>query len=183
MKKFHINTYQLILSLIILVTPSFQEKSHIDVMAKLSSKVPDCNLRSFVKQDKQFELLKADLSKYCSSKTLKSDASIPSEILCRMIYSGLKGACKLPLSNRPIPTNYNQKITSARLCSIPNINVTNTWIWKKLGIESAFIDGINADNLCQNLMKNEDLIYLVRFFYKIAPLVREADLSGAGQGQ
>lgn len=150
----------------------------IDVLATLKSNAPTCNLRDFVKSDQDHKKLNDDLSAYCSiSETLKEY-----RLICRMLAYELKKACKLSSESRPSPAIYTTPETSADICKRKNVLLTNEWILSKITKDGGKKIGVNANDLCDKVTSDKNTIQLARFAYKIAPRLRQDDLSKQNKG-
>lgn len=147
----------------------------IDVLETLKKKVPDCQIRMFVKSDKDHQKLTDDLKTYCS--TTKEYA-----LLCQMMAYELEKACQLPSTKRPSPALYDIKADSSDICTKGGVESTDQWIAQKLSNQEKKIT-IDSKNLCQQVTTDAKTIHLARFFYKIAPRVRKSDSSDPNKGQ
>ncbi|CAF4187242.1 unnamed protein product [Rotaria sp. Silwood2] len=154
------------------------ELDGIDVLTVFKNKAGTCKLRNFVRSETDFTLLTDDLNKYCSS----SDSVKQYRILCHMISYELEKACALPPDLRPAKPKYATNDSSAQICSMLNLNATNEWIWNRITNNGQKQIGVDSKNLCAKITADTDTLRLARFFYKIAPRVRNADSSQQGEG-
>ncbi|CAF2960104.1 unnamed protein product [Rotaria sp. Silwood2] len=155
------------------------ELDGIDVLTVFKNKAGTCKLRNFVRSETDFTLLTDDLNKYCSS----SDSVKQYRILCHMISYELEKACALPPDLRPAKPKYATNDSSAQICSMLNLNATNEWIWNRITNNGQKQIGVDSKNLCAKITADTDTLRLARFFYKIAPRVRNADSSQQGEGK
>ncbi|CAM4932197.1 unnamed protein product [Rotaria socialis] len=145
----------------------------INVLAKLNNTAAGCDLHDFLRLDSDFKNLSDDLTKYCSpSKLVKRF-----RILCHMLSYELEIACALPAKSRPSKALYTSNTSAKEICDRKNIQLTNQWIWDKLTNGGQKDIGITAKYLCDSVTNYTVTLRLARFFYKIAPLIRQADLS------
>ncbi|CAF3112234.1 unnamed protein product, partial [Rotaria socialis] len=150
----------------------------INVLAKLNNTAAGCDLHDFLRLDSDFKNLSDDLTKYCSpSKLVKRF-----RILCHMLSYELEIACALPAKSRPSKALYTSNTSAKEICDRKNIQLTNQWIWDKLTNGGQKDIGITAKYLCDSVTNYTVTLRLARFFYKIAPLIRQADLSQQASG-
>jgi hypothetical protein len=149
------------------------ELDGIDVLTTLKSTAPKCDLLSFVKTKNDYKSLIKDLNEYCST----SDSLKQYRILCHMLLYELTKACKLPSDSRPSQAVYTTDIPAETICKPKKIQLTNKWIWRKITNNGKKQIGVTAKGLCTKVTSDSNTIHLARFFYKIAPHVRQADLS------
>jgi hypothetical protein len=149
----------------------------IDVLATLK-KIPNCDLSEFIKSNDDYKLLADDLNNYCT----KSDTSKQYVLICRMVFYELKKACGLSVDSRPSKAIYRIEESSKEICNKKSIQLTNQWIWSKITNNGEKNIGINAEDLCTKVTSDTNTIRLARFFYKIAPRVRQNDLQKAKKG-
>ncbi|CAF2053778.1 unnamed protein product [Rotaria magnacalcarata] len=150
-----------------------EELKDINVLAKLNNITAGCDLHDFLQLDSDFKKLSDDLTEYCSP--LKSVKQY--RILCHMLSYELEKACALPAKSRPSKAVYTSKTSAKEICAKKNIQLTNQWIWNKLTNNGQKDIGITAKYLCSSVTSDMATRRLARFFYKIAPLIREADSS------
>ena len=150
----------------------------VDVLGQLKLKAPDCDLRRFVLSDNDSKVLTDDLTHYCCAEP--KDLTKYSKVLCRMILYELKKACLLTGAAQPSPAKYDQPVPSDEFCKSKKILLTSNWIWKKLGIQEKNEWDLTQENFCSTLAAANETRRLVRFFYKIAPRVRQADSVDTG---
>ena len=155
-----------------------EEFDGIDVLKVLKSRVPKCDLHSFVKTEDDYKSLTEDLNKYCST----SDSTKQYRILCHMLLYELRKACKLPADSRPSQAIYTTKDTAEKICKTRNLQLTNQWIWKRITNNGQKQTDVNFNDLCTKVTSDPNTLQLARFFYKIAPRVRQADLSKQNKG-
>ena len=146
----------------------------IDVLEMLAKKSADCQLRAFVKSDKDHQKVNDDLKTYCS--TSKDYA-----LICQMIAYELEKACQLPSNKRPSSALYDIQTDSTEICNKGGVESTDQWIAQKLSNPEKKIT-IDSKDLCQRVTTDPKTIQLARFFYKIAPRVRKADSSDQNKG-
>ena len=92
-----------------------------------------------------------------------------------MLYYEVKKACGLSTEARPSKAVYRAKSTATQICQTKNIQLTNQWIWSKITNNGQKqIDG-NSNTLCTKVTNDAEALRLSRFFYKIAPRIRQAD--------
>jgi hypothetical protein len=150
----------------------------IDVLATLKKNAPNCDLRDFVKTDKDRTKLNEDLEKYCSgSETTKQYA-----LICHMLAYELEKACGFSAQSRPSPAVYDKLWTTSQVCEAKNVQFTSRWIFNKVSKNGQKKLGTNPNELCAKVTSDINTIRLARFFYKTAPLVRKADSSKQNKG-
>jgi hypothetical protein len=152
------------------------ELSAVNVIEKLKTKAPNCDLHSFVQSEKDYKTLIDDLNQYCSL----SDSAKQYQLLCNMIYYELKRACVLPNELRPSKALYIAPTSSDAICRLKNIQLTNEWIFNKITSNGRKQINVKQTDLCKTVTTDPNTLRLARFFYKIAPRVRQADLSKKG---
>jgi hypothetical protein len=144
----------------------------VDIFQQLKSKNISCDLHDFIKpadhSDDEYQLLKQDLTKYCSN-------SSSYQLLCHMIFIEIEIACLVPNASRPSPMKYTSDHRSKHICSLNKISLTNDWIWGKLSSNEKQQIGSTPTDLCSKITSNNETLRLVKFFYKIAPRIRRFD--------
>ncbi|CAF3537949.1 unnamed protein product [Adineta steineri] len=149
-----------------------EEIKGINVLKKLKNDLPDCDLHDFVKSENDYKSLNDDLKTHCTT----SASNKQFRTLCHMLCYELTVACKVPAESRPSKAIYTTKVTASELCGTKRIDKTNEWIAKKV-LNSEQKQIISSNGLCTKITSDENALPLARFFYKIAPRVREADLA------
>jgi len=155
-----------------------EELDGIDVLTTLKSTAPKCDLLTFVKTKTDYKSLTKDLSEYCST----SDSLKQYRILCHMLLYELTKACKLPEESRPSQALYTTDTSAETICRPKTIQLTNKWIWRRITNNGKKRIGVMSKGLCDKVTSDSNTIHLARFFYKIAPRVRQADLSKQNKG-
>jgi hypothetical protein len=152
------------------------ELTGINVIETLKAKNISCNLRAFIQStgnlEDEYNILIHDLTTFCST----SKSTTPYRLLCHMILIELEIGCLLLNNSRPSPVKYAIPYTSAQICSMNKIALTNNWIWQKLTSDEKEEIGSTSFHLCPFLTSSNNTLRLTRFFYKIAPHIRRADL-------
>ena len=167
----------LLVHLIVLVGLSCAERNKpTDVLARLKSKAPDCDLKSLVRDEPNWKLLEEDLTNYCSASP--KELTKNSVVLCKALYYELKASCPLTGDARPVPAKYDLKKTADKICSSKNVVLTTEWIWPKLKLDNNPSE-LTKENFCAKLAEPEETRRLVQFFYRIAPNIRKAALANA----
>ena len=164
----------LVLLCTLLGLSSTQKSKPTDVLARLKAKAPGCDLKSLVVDEANWKLLEEDLTKYCSASP--KELLQNSVVLCRALYYELKASCPLTDAARPTPTKYETKKTAGEICSAKSTPLTTEWIWKKLKLDNSTVE-LTKENFCSKLAEPDETRQLVRFFYRIAPHIRRAELA------
>lgn len=121
--------------------------------------------------DNDYKLFLNDLNNVCS----QSQTDKASRLLCRIVFIELQLACHLPNSSLPTPVKYSLAYSAEKICAIHKINLTNIWIWEKLSSAEREEFLPTSDALCSTITAKEEILFLAKFFYKIAPRIRRAD--------
>ena len=157
------------------------EANNTYILELFKSKNITCDPHDFiVKIDdsvNDYQLFLNDLNNVCS----ESQSDKASRLLCRIVFIELQLACLLPNSSRPTPVKYTLAYTANKICTMNKINLTNVWIWEKLsGVEQQELLP-TSDQLCPTITAKEEILFLAKFFYKIAPRIRRADLGNSSK--
>jgi hypothetical protein len=149
----------------------------VDVLGTLKT-IPNCDLQNYVKSETDYKQLTNDLTNYCST----SDTSKQNTLICCMLSYELKKACGLSGEALPSKAVYKIDSTSAEICGKKNVKLTSEWILKKITNNGKNDFGVTADDLCTKVTSDTNTLRLARFFYKVAPRVRQDDLSKQNKG-
>lgn len=145
------------------------------IFQSLQSKNITCDLHDFIVKtddtDNDYKLFLNDLNNFCSD----TQTNQVYRLLCRMLTIEFELACLLPNNSRPSPVKYTLPYTAKKICQMNKINLTNNWIWGKLSVEEREKAAITPTQLCPTMTATEEVLLLVKFFYKIAPRIRRAD--------
>lgn len=142
----------------------------IDVQAVLEKKVPDCKIRNFFIEKKDFQKFAEDIKAFCSTPN-------KNPLICHMIAYEIEKACQLPNEpdQRPTPAHYDLQIKSSEVCGKNRVLMTSKWILNKLSTNLQTKIPIEPKDLCTQVTTDQDTIRITRFFYHIAARVRSAD--------
>ncbi|CAF2522265.1 unnamed protein product [Rotaria sp. Silwood2] len=151
------------------------ESTGINVLEILKAKNLSCDLHIFINstdnsQD-EYNAFINDLTQYCSN----SESTKPYRVLCRMILIELEIGCLFLNNTNPLPVKYITSYTPNKICSTNKILYINRWIWDKLKSYEKKQIGTASMELCFTITSFNETLRLVKFFYKIAPRIREID--------
>ena len=149
----------------------------IDVPAILEKKVPECKLRTFFIDKKDYKKFAEDIKTFCST-------SNKNPLICHMIAYEIEKACQIPNepSKRPSPAHYDLPANLSEICGRSRISLTSKWILEKLSTNQQKTIPIQPKDLCAQVAADQDTIRLTRFFYHIATRVRTSDLADNNKG-
>ena len=136
-----------------------------------------CDLHDFIVRsddaDNDFKIFVKDLNNFCGD----TQTNQVYQLLCRMLTIEFELACLLPNSSRPSPVKYTLPYTAKKICQMNKINLTNQWIWEKLSVKEQEEFAPTPVQLCPTITATEEVLLLAKFFYKIAPRIRRADIA------
>ncbi|CAF1351833.1 unnamed protein product [Rotaria sordida] len=151
------------------------ESTGINVLETLQAKNLSCDFHIFVNStdnsENEYKVFINDLRQYCSN----SKSTKPYQILCYMILIELEIGCSLLKKIDSLPINYITSHTQTDICSTNNILYINRWIWKKLKSNEKNQIGTTSTQLCFTITSFNETLRLARFFYELAPFIREID--------
>ncbi|CAF3637434.1 unnamed protein product [Rotaria sordida] len=151
------------------------ESTGINVLETLQAKNLSCDFHIFVNStdnsENEYKVFINDLRQYCSN----SKSTKPYQLLCYMILIELEIGCSLLKKIDSLPINYITSHTQTDICSTNNILYINRWIWKKLKSNEKNQIGTTSTQLCFTITSFNETLRLARFFYELAPFIREID--------